>query len=84
MRGDGDSEARAVVGKLLAERTCIRSLALLWVLVWLTGVPPAGVFGSLGQVALGTLLLTAQYRWEYLARVTAHTYSEAVSRPKAR
>jgi hypothetical protein len=82
MRGKGDPEARVVVGKLLAERTCLRSLSLLWLLVWLTGMPPAAALGLVAHFALIACLLVAQYPWEYLVRVTALTYGQSTSLAK--
>jgi hypothetical protein len=82
MRGKGDPEAGAVVGKLLAERTCLRSLSLLWLLVWLTGTPPAAALGLVVHFALIACLLVGQYHWEYLARATAFTYGQSMSRAK--
>jgi hypothetical protein len=79
MRGGATPGASAVVGKLLAERTCLRSLTLLWVIAWLTTTPEAAVFGHFGNIAIVAFLLVAHYRWEYLARVTAFDWPKPIA-----
>ena len=44
------------------------------ILIWITGAQPAQALGTPWWVAAIVGLALAQYRWDYLARVTASTY----------
>jgi len=76
MRGGAKPSASGVVGKLLAERTCLRSFTLLWPVAWLTNALPIGNISALGSAVVTTGLALAQYRWDYLARATAETFKK--------
>jgi hypothetical protein len=70
MRGGAKPSASAVVGKLVAERTCLHSFTFLCAVGWLTDSLRVGVIGTLGSAVVTTGVAVAQYRWDYLARVT--------------